>query len=115
MSEDEHVKGKLIYRGECSEQNAEQILRDNVRPFKCIKDSYYDTYTEMLKDTVCDFVVLNECGKDCIYEVIKQNICSSTEVFIANKNKKGYDFEVIYYNGGCGLDEALQEAINGCE
>lgn len=115
MSEDVHIRGKLIYRGECNEQNAEQILREESRPFKCIEESYYKTYVEMLQDTVCDFVVLNKSGKNFIYEAIKEDVYSSTEAFIARKTQQGYDFEVIFYNGGIGLDEALQEAINGCE
>lgn len=115
MSEDEHRKGKLVYRGKCNEENAEHILRDETGSFTCIEESCHSSYVEMLRDTVCDFVILEKDESEFIYEILEEEVSSSNELFHAQKTQQGYNFEVIYYNGGCGLDEALQEAINSCK
>lgn len=89
---------------ESIEFQCQRILNNKPLPW------FYDSYQELLlNDFYEEFVVYN----DVLYSVLKEEIDMDEDIFIAKVNKNGdIDFEVKYYNGGCGFEEAIEEAID---
>lgn len=111
MSEEVHYKGTLTkvvkLEGEIIEDQCKRLL-DNKE-----LESYYDSYEEKLLDQgYYDYIV----REDTLYSVEKQDINPYEDVFIANKNQDGtISFELKYYNGGCGFNEAIEYALENIE
>ncbi len=88
MSETVHYKGKLTPTGKTLAEfdpNAVDIY-----------DHYYDA------------VEID----GMVYAVEKTDIDPDYDIFNSTKNEDGtIDFEVKYYNGGCGFNEAIDEAL----
>jgi hypothetical protein len=99
MSETEHIKGKLIPTG----KTVIEFIGDvKFKTWHSDADDYFmDEYHEKA-------VEIN--GEVYIVESI--NIEPYEDIFNSNKNDDGtIDFEVKYYNGGCGFNEAIEEAL----
>ena len=111
MSEIRHYRGKLklVTTGkEQVESKAKGLLEAEDRTEI---PSYFDSWTEYLKDVFYKGYVVVD---DSLYEVEKREV-GEEDVFVASKIEDGYKFEVRYYDGGMGFDEAIEEAINGIE
>ena len=111
MSETVHYRGKLnvveMFEGENIESQCERMCNEN--GFNNL-DSYIDTWQEQLCDTYYEeYYIYNSV----LYRVDKKEIDFDEDIFTAtvNENNK-IEFEVKYYNGGCGFTEALDEAMN---
>lgn len=109
MSETVHYKGvlKQVERldGESLEEQCKRLLGNNELP------SYFDSYADWLVDNYYKTMTIQN---GVVYEVEKVEVDLDSDIFIANQKKDGsIEFEVRYYNGGCGFDEALEEAIKG--
>jgi len=99
MSETEHFKGKLTPTG--------KDLIDYVDGHK-IPD-YYDDEEEYFNDCLVDTAIVID-GK--VFEIQRTEYEDSDDIFESTKNEDGtIDFQVKYYNGGCGFGEALEEAL----
>ena len=75
---------------------------------------YYDSWKEMLCYELYErYVIYN----NEVYEVIEKNYRDFYDsIFEAYKNDNGtIDYQVVYYNGGCGFTEAIEEALNNIE
>lgn len=107
MSEVVHYKGKLEYLNklpnETLEEQCKRILIENefINPVS----SMCFEYSELLLDYFYNEYIIY--GED-LFKVISQEDVDSDNIFIVKNNGDGtYDYEVMYYNGGCGLSEAL--------
>lgn len=88
MSETVHYKGKLIPTGK------------TLAEFDSDADDIYDHYEKAVE--------INEQ----IYLVEKADIDVDANIFESSENDDGsIDFEVKYYNGGCGFNEAIDYAL----
>lgn len=88
MSETVHYKGKLTPTAK------------TLAEFDPDADDIYDHY-----ETAVEIDGL-------IYTVEKEYIETYEDMFTSSKNENGtIDFEIKYYNGGCGFGEAIDEAL----
>jgi hypothetical protein len=110
MSETVHYKGILTRvlpnEGETIQDIAKRILDHHNIEF----DDCYDDYLECLQDNYYQgYVVLD----DKIYEVEKKELDPDSSLFKAVLYSDGtIEFEVKYYNGGCGFGEAIDHAYD---
>ena len=101
MSETEHYTGKLIPTGKSVEQYMEGVEISKY----C--DTAIEHFNEVLSDDAIDVNGL-------VFEIKRERINPYEDIMLATKNEDGsYDFEVKYYNGGCGFGEAIETAISG--
>tara|TARA_R110000764_G_scaffold10764_6_gene32846 strand:- start:552 stop:857 length:306 start_codon:yes stop_codon:yes gene_type:complete len=99
MSGTEHFKGKLTPTGKTVEQYMDLVDTP----------SYYDDKTEYFNDEFRD-VAIEIDGQ--VYSIVRNEYEDSDDIFESTKNKDGtIDFQVKYYNGGCGFGEALEYAL----
>ena len=100
MSETVRYKGKLTPTG----KTVEQYMRFVDTP------SYYDDKTEHFNEEFQSTAI--EIDGE-VYDIVRNEFEDSDGIFESSKNEDGtIDFEVKYYNGGCGFGEALEEALN---
>lgn len=89
MSETKHYKGKLIPTGK------------TLAEFDPNAADIYDHYE--------DAVLID----GLVYTVEKQSIDPWGDLFKSNQTADGtIDFEVKYYNGGCGFNEAIDYSLD---
>ncbi len=99
MSEYEHFKGKLTSTG----MTVDEFMKD-VKVPDC-----YESKTEYFNDTMSD-QAMEVSG--IVYTVDRSFYEDNSDIFESTKNKDGtINFQVRYYNGGCGFGEALEEAL----
>ena len=108
MSEIEHYRGilKEVARldDESLESQCKRLLHDDKLR------SYEATYTDALLDRNYQIYIIKN---DVLYEVSKVALGPDGDIFNMYKNNDGtLSFEVRYYNGGCGFDEAIEEAFS---
>ena len=115
MSETVRYTGKLKLiprlENESLEDQCKRILREH-NYFELNK--YYDSWQGMFYDKFYEvYVILS----DSIYEIIeKHSKPIDYDIFEASMNKDGtISFNVMYYNGGCSLDEAIEDALESVE
>jgi hypothetical protein len=107
VSETVHYKGVLKYvernDGESLEEQCKRLLENKEIP------SYFDSYAEYFADEYYHkFTIQN--GN--LYSVEKEDVDPFYDMFNASITDNGdIKFEVRYYNGGCGFDEAIEEAL----
>jgi hypothetical protein len=107
MSETVHYKGVLRkverLEGETLEEQCKRLLEDKELP------SYFDSYQEFLLDEYYNKMTIQN---SIVYSVEKEDVDPDGDIFNASIEENGeIQFEVRYYNGGCGFDEAIEEAI----
>ena len=109
MSEMVHYNGKLKLVNRLSNETLEDQCKRLLEADEVSK--YYSSYREMFEDILYDTYIINN---DVIYEVLSKKRHEYDEnIFIMKDNKDGtYDYEVMYYNGGCGFNEAVEEAFD---
>lgn len=108
MSETVHYKGKL----KKVERINNEILEDQCKRLlnNIELDSFYDSYAEMLIDEYYDRYIIHNKELYAIEE--KEYIDPDCDVFNSQKiNDEVIQFEVKYYNGGCGFSEAIGYAL----
>ena len=120
MSKTVHYKGKLKLiekfpnETETIEEQCKRILEeDNIDISSCA--FYFDNYEEilLLYDQLYNKYVI---ANGNLYKVLSKQEIEEYEMFNINDNKDGaYDYEVMYYNGGMGLDEAIEESFKNME
>ena len=97
MSETVHYKGKIQLvekiKDETLEEQCKRILSEH--GYQEL-DLYCDSWHEMLCEELYErYVIVN----DSIYKVIDKTI----------------NYHVMYYDGGCSFNEAIEEAIQNME
>lgn len=111
MSETVHYKGVLRkterFEGENLEEQCKRLLGNKELP------SYFDNYEEWLLDNYYKTMTIQN---GVIYEVEKIEVDADSDIFNATLKENGeVEFEVRYYNGGCGFDEAIEEAVKNID
>lgn len=107
LSETVHYKGVLKtierHEGETLEEQCKRLLENKELP------SYFDSYAEYLLDENYKKITIQN---GVVYLIEKEEVDPDGDIFNASINDNGeIEFEVRYYNGGCGFDEAIEEAI----
>jgi hypothetical protein len=111
MSETVHYRGILtevdMLDNETLEEQCKRILGDVELP------SYFKSYQEMLLDQFYQTYIIYD---NTLYLVEKENYEPDEDIFYSKGNEDGtISFEVKYYNGGCGFNEAIEEALKSIE
>ena len=118
MSETVQYKGKLkfvpkLHKNETLNEQCERILKE------CDKtnidlDFYEGDFVWAVYDELYNKYVI--AGHN-VYEIIEKiSIDPDYDIFNATQNLDGtIDFHVMYYNGGCSFNEAIEEAISNME
>ncbi|HCL4455055.1 hypothetical protein EJM73_08325 [Clostridium botulinum] len=111
MSEIVQYKGKLIklekLNNETLEQQSERFCKEN--NLYELPD-FYDTWEEYLTGELYKRYYINNNN---LYIIKSEQVDPECDIFNASMNDNGeIEFEIKYYNGGCGFDEALDEAIS---
>jgi hypothetical protein len=111
MSEIVHYRGTLEevekLENESLEEQCKRILDDT----KSL--SYHESYQEVLLDEFYKKYIIYD---NTLYLVNKEEIEPSEDIFYSKGNEDGtINFEVRYYNGGCGFNEAMERALNNVE
>jgi len=109
MSETVHYRGTLTrverFENETLEKQCKRIIGNVTLP------SYYESYKEMLLEGY-EYYQNYFLQDDILYSVSKKEIDTDEDIFNSSENKDGtINFEVKYYNGGCGFNEALEYAL----
>ena len=111
MSETVHYRGTLtevdMLDNETLEEQCKRLLGDTELL------SYYKSYQEMLLDQFYEIYIIYD---DTLYLVEKRNYEPDGDIFWSKGNEdRSISFEVKYYNGGCGFNEAIEEALENIE
>jgi hypothetical protein len=111
MSETVHYKGKikLVEKlpNETLEEQCERILKKH--GYDKLHE-WCDSYEDMVFDELYEKYVIVD---DDVYEVlVLDDIGTEYDIYHAHRNNDGtIDYEVMYYNGGCYFDEAIDTAL----
>jgi len=93
MSETVHYKGKLIPTGKTMAE-----FDPEIEDIDMFEDHYYEKA-----------IIVN----GLVYEIKYSKVYDYEDIFTSSKNSDGsISFEVKYYNGGCCLGEAIEEALD---
>ena len=110
MSETEIVKGKLIPVDQGKSESLIDVCKRICDKFGVTGETFdgYD-YDELMRDELYNkAVVINN-----IVYLIESKSFNYEDIFEAEKNDDGsINFLVKFYNGGCGLEEAIEEAVS---
>lgn len=107
MSETETLVGKLIPEPifENVEKTCERILFANGWG----KEDYHGSFREALEDEGWRKYYITG---DSIFKIEMISDDPYADIFYATKNEDGsYNFVLNYHNGGCGFNEAVEEAL----
>lgn len=111
MSEMVHYKGKIELvkklENETLEDTCKRILIDN--GIKLEVNESYESYQEQIFDSLYEkYVVVN----NEVYKVVEKKDFDDSDIFDIHDNGDGtYSYDVMYYNGGCCFEEAIEEAF----
>lgn len=101
MSETEHHKGKLTPTG----KTLNEFMTD-----KGEKPNWYSDNEEWF---INEFGETHAIHKLVVYDIQTTNIDPYDDIMNASENEDGtIDFEVKFYNGGCGFGEAIETSLN---
>jgi len=112
MSYYEHYRGNLNkverLENESLEYQCKRLLEEEMSREVFLPD-YYDSYGEMLvNEFYGEYYVYN----GILYSMYREFIDSDGDIFNANEGENGaINFEVRYWNGGCGFNEAIKRAV----
>lgn len=115
MSETVHYSGKLIKINQSPNETLDSLCERICKENKVTERSKYNNnWIEQLLDRFYDdYVVV----KDTLFKIEdKRGLDFDYDVFNASVNPDGtINFDVMYYNGGCCLTEALEEALSNID
>jgi len=108
MSKKVHYKGVLKpikkLEGETLEDQCRRLSNITELP------SYYESYEEYLRYESDRKMIIH---KGVVYQAEVEIVDQDGDIFRAHiNNNNEIEYEVRYYNGGCGFNEAIEEAIN---
>ena len=111
MSEMVHYTGKIAPVGKLPNETLEEQCKRILAKYNYLDlKSYCDSWREMLCEELYERYVI-ACGE--VYKVVEKNYKDMDEdIFNAHENGDGtIDYEVMYYNGGCSFNEAIEYAL----
>lgn len=115
MSETVHYKGKLnrivkTDNKEVFETICESIL--NKHEQLELKDFYKSWSDQIQGELYNEYVVIEKNNNYSLYEILSRKDIDEYEMFnITKLDDDEYEYEVMYYNGGMGLSEAIEESF----
>lgn len=111
MSEMVHYTGKIAPVGKLPNETLEEQCKRILEKYNYLDlKSYCDSWREMLCDELYERYVI--AGGE-VYKVVEKNHKDmDSDIFNAHDNYDGtIDYEVMYYNGGCSFNEAIEYAL----
>lgn len=109
MSQTEWFKG-TIKKINLWDKTAEQWAEDYCKKAGIEKASYTSNWVEQLIDEEHDKII--RFNSDLYETIEKYKVDEEDDIMFAEENKDWtVNFEVKYYNGWCGFEEAIQKAI----
>lgn len=112
MSEVQHQSGKLVRLDRKLNETLEEQCKRVLEVTEL--DKYCSSYREQLQQTHYEEFIIHN---DTLYQVkdlVKHD--PDEDLFKIKKiNGSDFEFEVKYYNGGCGLEEAIESAFEELE
>lgn len=112
MSETESHVGKLKrvdLQGKTIEQWCEELCSENF----LIKDTYEDTYKEVVVDRLHEQYFFTATN---VYRIIEHADIEDDEIYIMNKiDDDTYSFTMRFYNGGTCLSECIEDELEKLE
>ena len=107
MSDTVHYKGKLIpvATEDTLEATAKRVMKEEGTELK----DWVDDWRYIFDDNFYrEYIIID----DKIYKADYKELNSYDDIMNATINEDGsIDFEIKYYNGGCGFCEALEESV----
>jgi len=114
MSEYEHWKGKMkkvSFIGVTLEDTCEWYLKEK----GIVPDPEYDDDNPFEMQVYDEFYREVVIYEDDLYEIIYSEPVEEYDVYNASKNGDIIEFEVCFYNGGQGFNEAVGTALDTLE
>ena len=115
MSEIVHYKGKLRLVTSTKNNDFFETICQGVLAQNGQKDrySYYDSWSEQIQGELYnEYIVIEKDNNYSLYEVLSRKSIDEYEMFnIVQIADNEYEYEVMYYNGGMGLSEAIEESF----
>lgn len=109
MSETEYWKGKLTKIEAKENESIEDTAKRLLGGMDILKTDYYDTYVEYIKSECYNEILLID---GVFYKVDASQLDSDMDIANIELNSDGtINFVVSFYNGSCGLDDALEDAM----
>ena len=111
MSEMVHYTGKITPVGKLPNETLEEQCKRILAKYNYLDlNTYCDSWREMLCEELYERYVI--AGGE-LYKVVEKNYKDMDEdIFNAHENEDGtIDYEVMYYNGGCSFNEAIEYAL----
>ena len=94
--------------GKTTLQIAEEILKEMKIKVKSYHESAIECLCEMAEDSY-----FYHTGSDTLYQITKEKVEDYQDIMDATFGKNGViNYELKYYNGGCGFEEALDSAMD---
>lgn len=115
MSETVHYNGKLVKIDRLPDETLDSLCERICKENKETELSKYNhNWVEQLRDKFYDDYVI---AKDTLFKIVDvKGLDFDYDVFNASINPDGtINFDVMYYNGGCCLTEALEEALKNID
>lgn len=112
MSSYEHSRGRLrpfnSLQGESLEETCERFVNDRFGP-KILER--FESAEEAIRDELYDDAII---ANNTVYEVIENSTdYDECDFYDAHYGENGdLIYNVLFYNGGMGLSEAIEEAID---
>jgi hypothetical protein len=111
MSETVYITGKItpVVLAGSADETAWGILKSRGKS----KETYYNDSAEQLCDDFYkEFIVID----GVLYHLESTEMSDDEDIYNARENTDGsINFEVKFYNGGCSLSEAIEEAVGRLE
>lgn len=115
MSETVHYRGRMTEIKPRHSVDLNGVAREICDSRGLEKQSFHRDYVELLCDELYDeYITINQK----LFSLEKVELDCDEEIMRAEQNLDGsISYEVRYYNGGCGFNEAVEEALdkNGIE
>jgi hypothetical protein len=106
MSETVHYRGKLIKM----DKSVSELL-DEIQP-EWREDDFYDTPEEYIRSEIDAMKYFYHEKTKTLYKVENEEL-NPYEAIVAYDNGDGTkSYQLLYYNGGAGFDECLEEALD---
>ncbi len=113
MSETVHYKGILTEVLSVDGEDVQEVAKRILDHHNIEVESYYDDCLDCLLDNFYQGYVVIDYK---IYEVEKKDIDPEYDIFNSKLHSDGtIEFEVKYYDGGCGFSEAIERAVDKIE
>jgi len=109
MSDYERFTGKLV-KIDLGDSSLEEMCK---KLYNKELPSYYESFEEAIEDKDDEYII----NKGILYKLVDKKYHNPGDsIFNAVQiNSNEIKFEVMYYNGGCGFSEAIEQALKNME